>query len=259
MSGVVFYKTRTLKTLKDFYTTQLGCGIWLEQSDCIIFSHGNMLFGFCQRDEADLGGLTTFFYETRKEVDQFYGKFKETAESAPVMNDKYDIYHFFTRDPEGRRLEFQFFNHDVAEFRTGAEILSTRRSIRKFRDVDISDELYYFKIIRDKEILNRLSEVRGSSSEPIGNAPLAVAICSNPNITKRHTQDGCVAAYHFILAAWYYSLGTCWIAAMNRDDVKEMLAIPNEHYIATITPLGYPENWPVKIPERKELDWFLRD
>jgi len=54
-----------------------------------------------------------------------------------------------------------------------------------------------------------------------------------------------------MLAAWSYGLGTCWIAAMDRDDVKEVLGIPKEHYIATITPLGYPEFVPRPPPRRE--------
>ena len=87
---------------------------------------------------------------------------------------------------------------------------------------------------------------------------MAVAIVADSEISKRYVQDGCIAAYHFLLAAWYYGLGTCWIAAMDGEEVKEMLAINQNHYVATVTPLGYPEGDIPPMPERKKLDWFLR-
>ncbi|MFH2036250.1 MAG: nitroreductase family protein [Candidatus Zixiibacteriota bacterium] len=277
MSGIVFFGTRMLAELEVFYTKEIGCAIWMKQAHCTILKLGNLLIGFCQGEPIDKEGLITFFYDTPDEVDEYYEKFKNIAIAPPKQTDEYNIYNFFARDPEGRKLEFQYFNDCVANFRTGDEILRSRRSIRKYKDTPIPDELlnhildncrfaptarntqgYYFKIIRDREIIEKLSEVHGSSTKPIANGPIAVAICADPSLTKRAVQDGCIAAYHFILASWEYGLGTCWIAAMDQDDVKKMLNIPAEHYVATVTPLGYPENFPVKIPERKGLDWFIK-
>jgi hypothetical protein len=45
---------------------------------------------------------------------------------------------------------------------------------------------------------------------------------------------------------------------MNKDDVKEKLQIPSEHYLATVTPLGYPANRQIPTPGRNELDHFIR-
>jgi nitroreductase/predicted lactoylglutathione lyase len=277
MSGIVFFKTRMLDTLKKFYTSQIGCNIWLEQADCVLLRHGNMIFGFCQRDKADTNGMITFFYQSRDAVDHMYDSFKEIAESEPAENSRYRIYHFFARDPEGRTLEFQWFDHPIRQHVMGDELLLTRRSHRKYEAVDVPQETldrlfdlcrfaptsvnsqsYYFRIVRDKSILDKLSQVRARSSSPIGNAPMAVAICADPAQSRRHIQDGCIAAYHFLLAAWCLGLGTCWIAAMDRDDVKEMLKIPRDHYVATVTPLGYPSQKDKPAPDRKDVAWFLR-
>jgi len=277
MSGILFMKTQDLEALRDFYTARLSCHIWLEQADCCILRHGNLLFGFCQRDATDRDGLITFFYDTREEVDQMYKQFKSIAVSRPTANEKYLIYHFFAADPDGRKLEFQHFEHPIDRYNSGDELLLSRRSVREFEDTEIPQDVlnqlldicrfaptsmnsqsYYFKLIEDRDIIDRLSEMRGKSSSPIGNAHLAVAICSDPELSKRHIQDGCIAAYHFILAAWFFGLGTCWIAAMDRDDAKDMLKIPRQHYIATITPLGYPRQRAVSPPERNDLSWFIR-
>ncbi|MFC1514066.1 nitroreductase family protein [candidate division KSB1 bacterium] len=160
---------------------------------------------------------------------------------------------------------------------TGEELLTKRRSVRDFKNEDVPEKTleqifeicryaptsmnsqsYYFRIIKDKEILEWLSPLRGKSSSPIGRAPMAVAICSNPDKSKRHEQDGCIAAYHFILACCNFGIGTCWIAAMNREDVKEMLGIPENHYIATITPVGYPAKLFIEAPKREGLVYYIR-
>ena len=117
---------------------------------------------------------------------------------------------------------------------------------------------YYFRFVRDKKVLATLAAVRGSSSTPLGKAPLAVAICSDPAVSAGYSQDGCIAAYHFMLAAWNFGLGTCWIGAMDRKEVKELLSIPEEHHITTVTPLGYPAQEFIAAPERKSAGQFVR-
>ncbi|MEX2721873.1 MAG: VOC family protein [Candidatus Wukongarchaeota archaeon] len=87
--------------------------IWLEQKDCTILKHGNLLLGFCQRDTPDTEGMITFFYPTREEVDTIYEKFKERSNEPPKENPRYQIYHSFAKDPEDRTLEFQHFMHPL--------------------------------------------------------------------------------------------------------------------------------------------------
>lgn len=87
--------------------------LWLEQADCIIMKHENLLVGFCQRDQTDTCGMITFYFETQEEVDTMYEKFKECSLQPPQKNDKYKIYHCFINDPDGRSVEFQQFLHPV--------------------------------------------------------------------------------------------------------------------------------------------------
>jgi hypothetical protein len=112
MAGIIFSKSKSLPKIKDFYLT-LGAKIWLDQTDCIIFKHDNFLFGFCSRGEISSGWLMTFFYESKEEVDQIYKVVEAYATEPPTLNEKYNIYHFFAKDPEGRDVEFQAFLHDL--------------------------------------------------------------------------------------------------------------------------------------------------
>ena len=276
MSGILFFKTRDKDGVKEFYQTQVGMDVWLEQKDCVILKHGNLLVGFCTRDETDTCGMLTFFYPTKEEVDTMYERMKSRAEDTPKENEKYDIYHFFAKDPENRIIEFQAFLHPVDSYQTGDELLITRRSVRNFKDEKIPDEIlwklfevcryaptsrnsqsYYFLAVSDKEKIDYLASVRKGSSEPIGRAPMTIVICSDPSLSKRHIQDGCIAAYHFTLAAWNFRLGTCWIGGMDREEVKEQLGIPQNHYVATVTPLGYPAKHPT-LRERKPAKEYVK-
>jgi hypothetical protein len=111
--GIVFFKTKKLNELKEFYINKVGCKMWMDQGDCIILKSGNMLFGFCQRESSDLSALITFFYKDKMGVDQAYETFKDIAKSPPELNKKYPIYHFFATDPEGRPIEFQHFTGPI--------------------------------------------------------------------------------------------------------------------------------------------------
>jgi len=273
VSGMLFMGTRNLDDIKDFYISKIGMDLWLEQEDCIVLQHGNLLLGFCTRKDVDTEGIITFFYDSTQKVDEMYVKFRDLAIGEPKMNDIYQIYHFFTKDPENRKVEFQYFLNPVNSYLLGDEVLVKRRSIRHFEEKDVPEDLlrkifelcrysptsrnsesYYYVVVRDRKKIEFLASLRGSSSAPIKRAPLAIAVAVDPEKTRRLPEDGCIAAYHFILAAKAFGLGTCWIAAMDRDDAKKALGIPKEHYIATITPLGYPAESPQASRKRSVED-----
>ena len=113
MPGIVFFKTKMLNQIAEFYTKEVGMTIWLTQANCIILRFENMLVGFCQDDFGELGGLITFYYDSKEQVNELYEKFKDIASEPPRENEKYQIYNFFAKDPEGRGIEFQSFLHEV--------------------------------------------------------------------------------------------------------------------------------------------------
>jgi hypothetical protein len=113
LAGIVFFRTVMLEEIVDFYVNEIGMHLWLEQEDCTILSHGNLLLGFCHRDMVEIDGTITFFYPTEDDVDTMYKLLGQIATSEPVLNDRYQIYQFFAEDPEGRSLEFQAFLHPV--------------------------------------------------------------------------------------------------------------------------------------------------
>ena len=113
MSGIVFFATEALEEVVDFYCTDVGASVWLEQPDCTILQYDNLLFGFCDREEADTDGILTFVVETRDGVDDAYETLAAYATDEPHENDRYRIYQFFAEDPEGRTVEFQTFLHET--------------------------------------------------------------------------------------------------------------------------------------------------
>ncbi len=275
MSGIVFLASRQLVHVKEFYAGRLEMEIWLEQADCTLFRHGNLMIGFCQRGRTELGAMITLFFPGRDEVDAMHRRLSDCAEFPPRANEKYQIYQFFAKDPEGRTIEIQSFDHPIARFRDGEDLLRTRRSIRHFRDQPVTMELVHavlestrlapsarnaqpcrFVVIRNRETLERLAALRGDSTRPIARAGLAVAVVSDPAISGRAFEDGCIVAYHLLLSAWWHGLGTCWMGGMNTDEAKAILELPPSQHLITVTPLGYPAEHPLPHERRDvRVDW----
>lgn len=276
MAGIIFFKTQHLAQITEFYRSQIGMTVWLDQGGCIILKQENLLLGFCERDEAETSGMITFFYPHKTDVDKIYRRIRDRAIDAPKVNNTYQIYHFFAHDPEQRIIEFQTFLHPLQSYQDGEELLMTRRSIRAFAKTPVSNETLweifelcryaptsrntqpcYFVVIRDRKILQFLGNFHEKGSEPILKAPVSVAICADPDISRLHIQDGCIAAYHFMLAATLFGLGTCWIGKMDVDEIKAMLGVSQKHYLTAITPVGYPAEHP-KVLVRKDASSIVR-
>jgi catechol 2,3-dioxygenase-like lactoylglutathione lyase family enzyme len=117
--GIVFFKSRQYDAVRRFYRDELGLGVWLEQADCTIFRHGTLLVGFCDREEADTGGIITLCLADRAAVDRLHERFRDRALGPPAVNEKYRIYQCFIRDPEGRLVEFQQFLDPVPDADAG--------------------------------------------------------------------------------------------------------------------------------------------
>jgi len=111
--GIVFVRTTQLDAVRAFYLERVGMTIWLEQPGISILRHGNLLVGFHNQPVADTDALLTFFYDNRADVDAKYVKLQDVATAEPRENTKYRIYNFFGVDPDGRKIEFQCFLHEV--------------------------------------------------------------------------------------------------------------------------------------------------
>jgi len=114
VSGIVFLRTREFERVVAFYRERVGMTVWLEQPGIAILRHGNLLLGFHWQDDADTQGVFSFVYETAIEVDSMYQRLADVALGPPKENPRYRIYHFYAKDPEGRRIEFQQFLHPVS-------------------------------------------------------------------------------------------------------------------------------------------------
>ena len=110
---ITFLGTNDLKLTSQFYQNVLGLTVYKDQEVCVIFNITNQSkIGFCKHipvvhDEKN--PILTFVTER---VDEIY---KEITNSGihipekPKINQKFNIYHFFFKDPNGYTIEIQKF------------------------------------------------------------------------------------------------------------------------------------------------------
>lgn len=111
-SGITFLKTRDMEATTRFYRDTLGFALALDQGTCRIFrACPNCFFGFCLTD-AGTGSEEVVLTLEIADVDGFARYLESRAvpiEVQPRLNEKYQIYQMFLRDPNGYLVEVQRF------------------------------------------------------------------------------------------------------------------------------------------------------
>ena len=144
------------------------------------------------------------------------------------------------------------------------EAIARRKSVRKFKDEEVSEEIvsrlleaarlapsasnrqeWRFVVVREPAMRSQLIEAaRGQKF--VGEAPVVLACCAE---TDEHVMacgqlcypiDVAIAIDHITLCTAAEGLGSCWIGAFNEDQVKELLGIPSPVRVVGLLPIGYP-------------------
>ncbi len=114
---ITFFYTHNLNASIKLYEEMLGFELWLDQGTCRIYTiSGSGYLGLCQASEistpsADKQSSIIFTLVTQQ-VDEWFEYLKERGikfEKPPTLNEKYNIYHCFLRDPSGYLIEIQRF------------------------------------------------------------------------------------------------------------------------------------------------------
>ena len=109
---ITFLPTDKLNEMEPFYSGVLSLDKVLDQGDCIIFKSTDTAYlGFCTR-KFDKKPVQVILTLVTDQVDAYYEALQNKSvqfESKPTMNEKYRIYHFFIKDPNGYLVEIQQF------------------------------------------------------------------------------------------------------------------------------------------------------
>ena len=148
------------------------------------------------------------------------------------------------------------------------EVLSSRRSIRKYKETTIRRETilsiletariapsasnrqpWHFIVVENKETIKQLAK-----SDWAQNAPLMIIGLADQEASPSWcSNDLGIAFEHIALAVTNLGLGGCWMGQTGREDmIRKLLNIPDRLKPVAVMPIGVPdENPPAK--ERKSL------
>ncbi len=110
---VTFLYVRNLEQSANFYAETLGLEQVLDQGGCRIFRvAGEAFLGICGHPEHKTAPKGFAFTFVTPQVDAWHDRLAAkgvTIEAPPEENERFRIYNFFARDPDGYLLEFQRF------------------------------------------------------------------------------------------------------------------------------------------------------
>ncbi|MBN2253496.1 MAG: VOC family protein [Kosmotogaceae bacterium] len=112
VNTIVFLGTENLSIASSFYKDLIGLELFKDQGKCqIFFTVGGGMIGFCDHLQVNPGEDNPIVTLLTDEVDEFYEKLTTLGVECtePTVDEKFNIYHFFTKDPDGYRLEIQRF------------------------------------------------------------------------------------------------------------------------------------------------------
>lgn len=149
------------------------------------------------------------------------------------------------------------------------DILLKRRSVRKFKDEEISkDDLEKileaallaptsrnrkpcnFLIVENKETLKKLAKSKKTGSEMLAHCNKAIVVVANTLISDTWIEDSSIALGYMHLMAASLDIGSCWVQIHLRQNesgkdseeiVKEITGLDDYFRIVGILALGVPD------------------
>lgn len=156
------------------------------------------------------------------------------------------------------------------------QLIINRRSTRKFTEEPLSPEQvemimkaalmspasksanpWQFLLVEDKEMLDKLSYCKKSSSRLIAGCALAIVVLANPLTSDVWIEDSSIASIMIQLQAEDLGLGSCWVQVRERytmsntpsdEYIRELFDIPMQLQVLSVIAIGH------KAQERPPFD-----
>ena len=118
-----------------------------------------------------------------------------------------------------------------------AEIVERIVEAGRLTGSSMNRQPWRFLVVENKETLDELGAL-ASSGPYIAQASLAIVVIIEQ--TRFAVSDASRAIQSMMLAAWGEGVGSNWVGFHGMDEVKALLAIPQELDVLAILPFGYP-------------------
>lgn len=105
-----------------------------------------------------------------------------------------------------------------------------------------------FIAVDDKQTLAQLAESKDGGAAFVAEAPLAIVVAANPEVSDAWVEDASIAALMIQLQAEDLGLGSCWAHMHNRhaadgtpanDVIHELLGLPENLQVLCVIAVGH--------------------
>lgn len=148
------------------------------------------------------------------------------------------------------------------------ELMAKRRSIRKYTGEEIPEEKlnrilqaallaptgrgkrpWEFYVVRDKAVLQKLSEAKQHAAALIAGCDAAVAVVADSEVSDTWIEDSSIALAYMDLMATEQGVGSCWVQMRMRKDegggdaeqnVLGLLGLTDPYRLVGVMALGVP-------------------
>ena len=158
------------------------------------------------------------------------------------------------------------------------ELMRNRRSVRLYTGENVPEEKvekvlqaallsasgrairpWEFVVVRDKEMIQKLSECRPGVTKTIAGADVAIVVAADAEKSGQWIEDCSIAMANMYLMAEEQGVGGCWIHCRDRETpdggstegyLKDLLGIPADYRVMSLFVFGVPASH----PDAYELD-----
>lgn len=158
------------------------------------------------------------------------------------------------------------------------ELMRNRRSVRLFTGETVPEEKvekvvqaallsasgrairpWEFIVVRDKDMIQKLSECRPGVTKTIAGADVAIVVAADAEKSGQWMEDCSIAMANMYLMAEEQGVGGCWIHCRERETpdggstekyLQELLGIPETYRVMSMFVFGVPASH----PDAYELD-----
>ena len=167
------------------------------------------------------------------------------------------------------------------------EIIKNRRSIRKYLDKAVNDEIlvkiieagilapsgsntqpWHFIVVKSRDMREKVAKVSHDQawmcsapvyivcvadlgSRTVNSSQQYIDEQSGMEEVKQIIRDTSISMDHMVLTAESLGIGTCIVAWFRQQDIRPVLNIPDDKYVVSVITAGYAAESPKPRPRKK--------
>lgn len=101
--------------------------------------------------------------------------------------------------------------------------------------------------------------LKGKGSPVFEERPYAFILVLNDNSLRKngYELDAGAAVQNILLAACSMGLGTCWLGAIDYEEISDIAGIPDGYTLISAIAIGYPAQKSISEPSKGDIKYYL--